>query len=301
MKYLFDVFLKPLVLLTFAVLFLSSCFVLHEKETGEDSFLLYSENKKVKYIKPVKKNGNSIRLATWNIGHFSMGSKPYSTIDSASVQQKSRKYKDFIEKTINADIIGINEYSNYFFEDKENQILTRSILFDGYRDQMEGPLILYTCNSLFSNVKCKRNKAVYFESNRSFTKDSKIASRKTYYIESELSLCGEKVILVCVHVLFSRKYPNEVQQNQIKELMDTYANTDRVIIIGDFNTGDLHQFKKNGFVIANDGSIVTYPSKKYALDNIVAKGIDISNVYTIETELSDHFPLVCEISIIKNK
>lgn len=264
---------------------------------GDDD-IIYSENRNANYLRLVKKNV-SIKLATWNIGHFSLGSKPYSTIDSASVQQKSRKYKDFIDNTIQADVIGINEYSRLFYDDEKNQILAKSILFNRFRDQIEGPLISYTCNSLFSNVKLKRSRTVYFECNKYFTKDPKISNRKTYYIESEFPLCGEKVILVCVHMLFSRKYPNEVQQKLIKELIDTYTNSDRVIIIGDFNTGDLHQFQKNGYVIANDGSIVTYPSKKYALDNIVAKGISISNVYTVETELSDHYPLVCEISIIK--
>lgn len=299
MKYFSDVIFKSLALLPFVILFLSSCFALHERKTGEDNFLLYSENKKIKYIKPAKKNGNSIRLATWNIGHFSMGSKPYSTIDSISVQLKSKEYKDFIDKTIRADIIGINEYSQLFYEDKTKQIPTKSILFDKYRNQIEGPLILYTCNSVFSNVKLKKSKIVEFKCNRYFTKDLKISNRRSYYIESEFSLCGEKVILVCVHVLFSRKYPYEVQQNLIKELLDNYINCDKVILIGDFNTSDLRQFKKKGYVIANDGSIVTYPSKKYALDNIVAKGINISNVYTIETELSDHYPLVCEVSITK--
>ena len=263
---------------------------------GDDD-IIYSENRSVNYLRLNIKKKVTIKLATWNIGHFSLGSKPYSTIDSTSFQLKSRKYKDFIDNTIQADVIGINEYSRLFYEDEKNQILAKSILFDRFRDQIEGPLISYTCNSVFSNVKLKRSRIVYFESNKYFTKDPKISNRKTYYIESEFPLCGEKVTLVCVHMLFSRKYPNEVQQRLIKELVSTYANSDRVIIIGDFNTWDLHQFKKDGYVIANDGSIVTYPSKKNPLDNIVAKGINISNVYAIETELSDHYPLVCEISI----
>lgn len=287
-----------LLLLLYFCSIVFSCSPQIDRKMGDDN-LIYSDNKSVNYLEQLKNSKVSITLATWNIGHFSMGSKPYSTIDLASLEQKGRKYKDFINHTIRADILGINEYSNFFYEDNTNHILAKSFLFDRYRDQIEGPSISYTCNSLFSNIKLKKCRSVFFKSNHDFVKDPKIYNRKTYFIESEFFYSGKNVILVCVHILFSSNFPNEVQQNQIKELVDYYANKDRVIIIGDFNTRDLRQFKKNGYVTANDGSIVTYPNKKYPSDNIVAKGVNISNVYSIETDLSDHFPLVCEISITK--
>ena len=66
---------------------------------------------------------------------------------------------------------------------------------------------------------------------------------------------------------------------------------------GDWNTETYSSLKNAGYIFANDGSLKTFPSKGYALDNIVVKGLEISDVRMIKTDLSDHYPLVCRISL----
>ena len=66
---------------------------------------------------------------------------------------------------------------------------------------------------------------------------------------------------------------------------------------GDFNTTDYSKLKIAGYSLANNGSFKTYYKEKWALDNIVAKGVKISDVRIVKTELSDHYPLICHISI----
>ena len=72
-----------------------------------------------------------------------------------------------------------------------------------------------------------------------------------------------------------------------------------MIVCGDWNTEIYSLLKNAGYALANDGSLKTFPSKGYALDNIAVKGLEISDVRMIKTDLSDHYPLVCRISLKK--
>lgn len=44
-------------------------------------------------------------------------------------------------------------------------------------------------------------------------------------------------------------------------------------------------------------TFLTFPSKRTSLDNIAVKGLEISDVRMVKTKLSDHYPLVCRISL----
>ena len=86
-------------------------------------------------------------------------------------------------------------------------------------------------------------------------------------------------------------------QEEISELINKYKDCDRVIMCGDWNTTDFSQFRKAGYSLANNGTLFTYPYKSYPLDNIIVKGLRISDVKMIKTDLSDHYPLVCTVSV----
>ena len=245
------------------------------------------------------KNVNEIVLATWNIGYFSNGVSGRSAIKANELEKKLAEYRTFIYDSIHADVISVNEYNRVFSgkDDEKNSSVTSSILFDRYNGQVVGPSDGIR-KALFSNNRIKNSNFVYLKSHQNVVKDESIVNRKGYYIASDLIIGGKTVKLVCVHLLFSNKVPRVVQRNPMEELIEQYKMYDRVVMCGDWNTSDYSKFKEAGYTMANDGSLVTFPSKKTPLDNIIAKGVKISDVKVIETDLSDHFPIVCKISLI---
>lgn len=245
---------------------------------------------------------NDFTLATWNIGHYSNGVKSYSTIDITTDKQILDRYRSFLYKTISPDIIAINEYSKEYYKDKEGQRhLSSEELFDGFRWRIEGPQEMGICNALFSNFiltnNVKENIFYYSKSQKNVKSDERTSNRENYFMESEFVWKGQPIKIVIVHLLFSRNVSGVYQQAQIRELIDRYSQYERIIICGDWNTGNYKLLKEAGFTLANNGKIVTFPSKNYPLDNIAVKGLKISEVQAIPTDLSDHYPLVCKISL----
>lgn len=241
----------------------------------------------------------SYTIATWNIGHFSNGAKSYSMIDVATYNESLAKYRTLIYDDIRPDVMTVNEYNVVFCgKDTENTpYKTSSLLFDGFNKNVIGSKCLAVCNAIFSKIKMGSPRTVDFVSQKNIEGDDFVRSRENYFIESELKLNGKKVKLVCMHLLFSSKVDEIYQQKQIEELISYYKNRKRVIICGDWNTEALSSLKDAGYKLANDGSLKTYPLKKSALDNIAVKGLDVSDVRVVKTNLSDHYPLVCRVSL----
>lgn len=236
-------------------------------------------------------------IATWNIGYFSNGASGSSYIKQHEYDKKLAQYRSFIYDSIHADIISVNEYNRVVCgkDNTDNKTVTSLVLFDEYGYQAVGPKKGIS-KALFSKKKLKKKRWVYFLNHKFFDGDDVIRSKESYYIESNISINGKKVLLVSIHLLFSRKIPRVVQQLQIEELIKTYDRNKRVVIFGDFNTADYSQFKKAGYTLANNGKMVTFPKKETPLDNIAAKGLTISEVRVIKTDLSDHYPIMCKIS-----
>ena len=244
-----------------------------------------------------KQKKSKIVIATWNIGYFSNGVSSRSSIKASEYDKKSKDYRTLIYDSIHPDIISINEYNRVFMgkDNEENENMTSSVLFDQYKDNVVGPRKGFR-KALFSKLKLKNKRLIYFNCHKSFKRDEDIKNTTSYYIESTVSINGKKVKLVHVHLMFSRKIPRVVQQLQIEELIKSYDRDKRVVIFGDFNTGDYSQLKEAGYTLANNGKMITFPKKKTPLDNIVAKGLTISEVRVIKTDLSDHYPIMCKIS-----
>lgn len=244
---------------------------------------------------------SSFTLAIWNIGNFSNGAKGHSTIDIAKDPNIGQKYRDFIYKTINSDVLVINEYTNVFYTDQEKRnVLTDSSLFNSFRYRFIGP-DCWKCNAIFSKYAIKNldndsSAVCYFTSHKSIKDDINVSKRETYYLETIVDVKGSCFKIVTVHIDHSRTVLGIYQQAQIAELIKKYKDEERVIICGDFNTQNLSKFKNSGFSVVNDGFFKTYPLKGYAIDNIVYKGVVVSNVQMHPTTLSDHNPLVCTIT-----
>lgn len=239
-------------------------------------------------------NDESAIVATWNIGHFSKGSKPYSLISSSNFKKKITEYRSFVYDSINADILCINEYDEFFCKDSTGYVeLTEKVLFDGYKNRKVFTKNTYVCNAMFANRKLKNAKMHDIEYNQIAKKDMpRIVWH--YFVFSDIIIAGKRVKIVCTHLV--NRAPEHCN-NQIKELISLCKAFDRVIICGDFNTTNYTQFKEAGYKLANDGSIITFPSNSRALDNIIVKGLNITDVRVVKNALSDHYPLVCRISL----
>lgn len=247
----------------------------------------------------IKRKGDKVvKLATWNIGHFSNGSKKDSKISSKSHDVKLDRYRELVYDSLEADVLCLQEYSQGFGVNSTGMMsATSSVLFDGFKIKYAGIQRGFRCNAIFSNVKMKHVRMNEFKCNSQYT-DISPSAKTTYYTSADLYIGGENVKIVCLHLAFSKikGYP-EVQQNQIKELISRYEKYERVIMCGDWNTTNYILLKEAGYILANNGTLKTYSSTKKALDNIAVKGLKIRNIRMIVTDLSDHYPLICEIVI----
>lgn len=242
-------------------------------------------------------NKQSIELATWNIGHFSKGKKDYSLISPSECAKTTTEFRSFIYNSIKSDILCLNEYESEFCNDPVSGTITaEDAIFDNYLVHRVFKQNSYICNAVFSNIGLKNTRKKAY----SFNKALKAQIKRIdwfYYVSSEILIDGEKVMLICTHLISGIDKYRQSRQDQIDELIKTCEQYKRVIICGDLNTSNYSKFTKAGYTLANDGSIVTFPSKSSSLDNIIVKGLKISDVRVIKTDLSDHYPLKCKISL----
>lgn len=236
-------------------------------------------------------------LVTWNIGHFSGGKKKMSTIAQERFSEKLAEYKKFVYEKLSPDVICINELSPEFGKDSRGETrLAEDVVFDGFDNRIVGEQRSYSCNAIFSKADIKNFKTNDFKSSQA--KGADIANAGNYYYLSvDLYIGAEKVKLVCVHLV---PHAPKFRLKQMQELIKRFDKSDRVIMCGDWNAASkdaMDIFVQAGYTVANDGSIATYSRKMTPLDNIVVKGLNVSDVRTIETSLSDHYPLICKISL----
>lgn len=257
---------------------------------------LYPNNSPQTKVSNKMAEKSEIVLCTWNIAHYYAYGSSKKVIDGSIYESKLKEFREVIYDSINADLISLNEYSSVFGIDKDGaEHLASDVLFDGYSSWMEGGATKKGTghNAIYSNARMGNFQKSIYECNQVRKKDT---SHDYYYLYSDLYLNNKLVKFVCVYLIYSTKDASLVQ-NQIAELIDVFKDEERIVICGDFNTKNYSKFKKAGYTLANDGSIVTFYKKSAPLDNIVTKGVRISDVRTVKTELSDHYPLVCKISI----
>jgi len=242
----------------------------------------------------------------WNIGHFSNGEKPYSTISNDSFNQIISSYKDLLNLS-NADIISINEYSVLISNTNTHRgCLTDTLLFSSYSYKYignNGVIRHYSLNALFSTLSFSNASTNEYETNKNarITHTNAISAQDYYYISSRTDLFGNSTLIVSTHLAFDANNPDLAIQ-QIKELISVCENEKYVIICGDFNTSatSFELFSAAGYEMANHsslGDIATFPATNPTkpLDNIITKGFKITNPRVLLTDLSDHLPLLCDI------
>lgn len=243
-------------------------------------------------------NPNSVRIATWNIGHFAMGEKANSTIEDGRVAMKSADFLDYINNAVGADIMFLNEYSQKF---TKNNYYAKNTIFTSYSTVYEGPQLNYSCNAVYSKVSISQPKKHEFECNKTAPYISPYVEAEDYYfVTTDLVINGKTVKLVSVHLAFDDHGSTNVVINQLNELIAYCAQYEHVVLMGDWNVGSFSEFDvftEAGYTLANtDKNMPTYKSGS-SLDNIIYKGVTVTDFSLAGTNLSDHYALYCTITV----
>lgn len=270
---------------------------------------------------------SSLRVMTWNIGHFSAGHNSSSSITAAELQTKLGIYKKML-RDASPDIIGLQEYSQ--FVDAGGTADAATSIFDNYG---------YTADGITNNMVHNRVFSRFALANHSNVRYTEAFVPGAHYMMMEFELAGKTVKFINTHLDSSGAYTNgaykDKRPEQIVQLGEAVADFDYVIITGDFNPG--HKYADNRYVdrygeylmsdefdffnpynlgMASHGMIgdvmtwpteiygeqATYPTLTYACDNILVRGFKISNVVAVTAppfdELSDHAALFCDLTLI---
>ena len=245
-------------------------------------------------------DSNSVRIATWNIGHFAMGEKANSKIEDGQIAMKSSDYIDYINNAIGADIFFLNEYSQKF---TKNTYLTKNTIFKDYSEVVyEGPQLNYSCNAVYSKVEISQPIRHEFECNKMAGDVSPYVEATDYYfVTTDIIINGKVVKLVSAHLAFDTyNTPDLVNQRQFHELIEYCEQFEYVVLLGDWNVESFSTFDiftEAGYTLANtDKKMPTYTSGS-SLDNIVYKGVTVTDFSLGGTNLSDHYALYCTITV----
>ena len=253
-------------------------------------------------------NANSVRLATWNIGHFSMGVHTYSKVGSADYTAKLEAYKNYLS-AIDADVITLNEYSANFTDPSKNSAATsltlaKTTVFSDYPIAFEGSQSRYSCNAIYAKAGLTNIEQHVFECNKNatITHTNAIKASDYYYITADLNVGGVTVKIVTAHLAFDeKKNPDTVNINQMKELIEYCKNYDRVVLMGDWNVGSFSYFDtfvNAGYKLAcTKSNLPTYVGNTRCIDNIIYKGVTVSDFTLAGTNLSDHYGIYCTVTV----
>lgn len=247
---------------------------------------------------------SSFRVVAWNVGHHARGIGARPTIPPGMDETYRREYREFIG---DARVVGICEYSEEF--STNSPVRTVDALFSDYDVKLEGTRRFPQGNSLFFK-KCRLIE----------TKEREYPKRKRakYYKLARVEMDGREVCVIETHLDFDTG-PNdplrEARADQMRTIIADMANEKHVIICGDFNISSRPEdtkdhaveydvFAKAGYAMANHGQLMTWPSyrnpkREQPLDNIIAKGFEISDVEVKSSErLSDHKMLSCNLRFL---
>ena len=242
----------------------------------------------------------SLRIAQWNIGHFSMGGDCKSSVREEKSAERSAEYRAKIAE-IDADFIGVSEYDPVF--DKAGTPTTNAV-FASYPTKVEGPKNEYQCNAVFSRYKCIRHEVVDYDER----------CQKTYFIDAVFRIGTNEVHFVQSHLDWNyNAQATDARPRQIRQLIDRFRNVPYVIICADFNVygaGEYYPFVQAGFTIANCGGAGVFRTTNFkggmmpcsdrtVCDNIIVKGFDIRDVALADEglKLSDHRILRCTLDM----
>lgn len=269
-----------------------------------DAPFFYAENK------PAPDPDRSFKIANWNIGHFSFGKSKNSSISDGAYDASLTQYRTYIDDVVGADVLCLNEYSAYFTPSHPASDLFGSYAGSSY----EGEQRRYSCNAIWSKLPLSNITVHEFACNvgKDIQYTNAVEATDYYYVTAELELGGETVTIVAAHLAYDDylykvpPYVDTVCTDEMDELISVFASTERVVIIGDFNAYDydyFYRFADAGYTLGNgDGAILTCTGSstgdlEWPVDNILVKGLTITDFYAEPTTLSDHVAVIATISL----
>lgn len=250
--------------------------------------------------------GTKFRFASWNVGHFALGRSRLATLKRSEALTKSAVYRAFLDE-VAADVLGVCEFGYDFSDD--GYVVSTEAVFPRYARHNVGPAYHYQWNAHFWNGHECRGTAV---------REYERHNQASYYIMTRLSIGGTPVTFVETHLDWDimRDGHADDRADQMRTLIADFGGEDRVVIAGDFNVGvrfadksrkpldnpsEYGVFERAGFTVGNDGRFKTWPSGacEYALDNIIVKGLRLSDFRVWDRpDLSDHALVSAELEII---
>ena len=243
-------------------------------------------------------------VASWNIGHYANGNANSTRIADSDYETKSQEYRDYIEG-LDADILCVNEYSRLFTPSND---APTALFAERPPIYFAGEQRHFSCNAVFANLPLQNIQVHDFECNKNvvllYSKTNK--AEFYYYITAELVVGTETVHFVFTHLAFDEdRSPDTVCQAQIAELIDLYRDVDHVVMMGDWNA--YHEFYFDpfadaGYTPGNYGKILTCTGSRtggleWAVDDIIVKGLTMTDFRAVNTGLSDHIAVVATISL----
>lgn len=255
----------------------------------------------------------SIRVMSYNIGHFAMGASSDTTMTAEQYAEKLPLYRQLINDA-DADIICLCEYNKEMYKPGggEPNVLAKDAIFQTYPFQCEGvrATAAYMWAAIMSRLKPKDVTKYTFP-------NSATDQVGRYMQIATIDLGGRDVKVVATHLSVSddaETYSSDYRNAQHEIILDMFKDEEYVIICADFNaqlTSEYeHYYKANGYNMANHdylGKLATYSSGS-GLDNIIAKGFTVSAVKVYDQGnvvdgvpspyLSDHCPIACNLTII---
>ena len=163
-------------------------------------------------------DASSIKVATWNIGHYSIGKNTNTKLGDATFRESYNSYCDYLYGRINADLITVNEYSAMFTPSYR----AKDTIFNRYPTQFEGSQYRYSCNAMFSRLPVDGLRMQRYACNQTakIEHTNLIAATDYYYLQGQITLGGESVTVVTAHLAFDNtKNPDTVCLDQIDELI----------------------------------------------------------------------------------
>lgn len=245
--------------------------------------------------------GESFGFASWNIGHFALGRKSYSTIPESEVSRKIVEYRTFLGKA-DFKVIGVCEHE--CFVGTNNTFAVEDTILAGCDGKAVDAGGIGRLNALYwKDAQCVTTGMVKFKKH----------SQHRYYRFARLKIAGREVCFVMTHLDWNHIKPGHEQDrtSQIAKLVEDFKDEPYVVIGGDFNTcvyenkvwkdapQEYEPFRKAGFSAAHWGELKTWPAKEpiQSIDNIFAKGFRISDVRVhSDPALSDHALIRCTLT-----
>ncbi len=231
-------------------------------------------------------------VATWNIGHFSLGVSSVSKFPAGEGDKWREAYRRFIDP-VGARIMLVEEYSPHM--DTEKTLRTTENVFGAYKLALEGPSGGGGhVNSIFANDCTLTDSGVY-------AYNCHFQNTNFHYMLATID--GLETLVIATHL--EPDWPKnhvEMRSEQIRQLLEAVGDFPRVIIGGDWNVDSVDEWKPfadAGFTLANDGSIKTWIAwnPKEAIDSIIVKGFAVSDVRVhSDGRLSDHCMFSCSLT-----